>query len=104
MEDKSESTKLEFYLKKCGVKNRYQYISLVIIFFIYGTSEFLAISLPLLEITPFITYYDKDLKQNITIQTNYNLCNNTLKYVNFTIDFEKSKSSFVTDFNIFCNY
>jgi len=78
-------------------------ISLLIIFLIYGTSEFIAIALPLLEINPYVNYLDTDLNKNFTIQANYKNCNSTLKIFRYEIVKEKSKSSLVTDFNIFCD-
>lgn len=102
-EEKYENYKLQYHLEKCGLKNKYQIISLLIIFLIYGTSEFIAIALPLLEINPYVTYLDTDLNKNFTIQANYQNCNSTLKKFKYEIVKEKSKSSLVTDFKIFCD-
>lgn len=102
-EEKNDNNKLQYYLEKCGLRNRYQIISLIIIFMIYGTSEFIAIALPLLEINPYVNYYDSNLDKNFTIQANYKNCNSTLKMFKYEVVKEKSKSSLVTDFNIFCD-
>jgi len=102
-EEKLENYKLQYYLEKCGLKSRYQMLSLIIIFLIYGTSEFIAITLPFVEITPYVKYYDSELNQNFTLQTTYKNCNSTLKKFNYTIIYEKSRSSLVTDFKIFCD-
>jgi len=102
-EESFSALKLNNIMEKCGMKNKYQIISLIIIFALYGTSEFLAIALPFMEINPFVTYYNTDLNKNITIQVDYNLCKNELKKFNYTIDNERSRSSLVTDFNVFCS-
>ena len=104
MEDNSESQKLDHYLEKCGNKNRYQFISVLIIFFIYGTSEFIAISLPLLEINPIVSYLNPETNSIITTQSTYKLCNDSITN-NFELIIltDKSKSSIVTDFKIYCD-
>ncbi len=102
-EEKYENYHFQYYLEKCGLKNKYQMISLLIIFIVYGTSEFIAIALPLLEINPYVNYFDTDLNKNFTIQANYQNCNSTLKKFKYEIVKEKSKSSLVRDFNIFCD-
>jgi MFS family permease len=102
-EEKFTALKLNNSMEKCGMKNRYQIITLLIIFCLYGTSEFLAIALPLMEINPYIFYFNKDLNTTINTQVNYDLCQNELKKYNYTIDYEKSRSSLVTDFEVFCS-
>ncbi len=98
-----DNLKLQYYMEKCGMKNCYQYMSLIIIFLLYATSEFIAIALPLLEINPYISYFDDVSGKNITTQVNYILCNSVLKNNNYTILYERSASSLVTEFNIFCD-
>jgi MFS family permease len=97
------SYKFNDIMEKCGMKNRYQIISLLIIFCLYGTSEFIAIALPLIEINPYVIYMDSDMNRNFTEQVNYEICQNKLKKYKYVIDFQRSKSSLVTDFDIFCS-
>jgi hypothetical protein len=102
-QEKFSALKLNKIMEKCGMKNRYQIITLIIIFCLYGTSEFIAIALPLMEINPYVIYFNKDLNKTINTQVNYNLCENELSKFNYTIDYEKSRSSLVTDFGVFCS-
>lgn len=102
-EDRIENYKLNYYMEKCGMNNRYQYITLLIIFLLNGTSEFLATTIPLLEITPVVKYYSEAKKDFVIEQATYKLCNETLKYAKYSIVEDMSKTSLVKDFDIFCN-
>lgn len=101
-EERYSEFKLNSTMEKVGMKNRYQIITLLIIFCLYGTSEFLAIALPLMEISPYINYTN-DLNVTINTQVTYELCKGDLKKYNYTIDYEKSKSSLITDFEAYCS-
>jgi MFS family permease len=97
------ANELTSLMEKCGMKNKYQIISLIIIFCLYGTAEFIAITLPLIEINPYVVYMDSDKNKNFTIQVNYEICDTKLKRYKYAIDYHRSKSSLVTDFDIFCS-
>jgi MFS family permease len=79
-----------------GMNNRYQYISLIIIFTLYGTTDFLAISLPFLESKPLVSFKDS---HNVTYvkSINYTICEN------YTFEIVKNYSSIVNELEIYCD-
>ena len=94
--------KYETMIENAGDNNRYQYILLIFIFFIYGATEFITISIPYLEIKPIINY-DLDGK-NTTKTLTYQICDEYQK-LNKSIDIieNKTKSSIVYDFKLYCH-
>ena len=79
-----------------GMNNRYQYLSLLIIFFLNGTTEFLAISLPFLESKPLVSFKD-DFNSTHVKHINYTICEN------YTFEIVKNYSSIVNEFEIYCD-
>jgi MFS family permease len=87
-------------ISKCGDRHLYQYLSLLIIFLLYGTTEFFVISLPLLETKPKVTYTN-DKGETIKHQTiDYTICQ---KYPDYIIDSTSKVSSIVVDFKLWCD-
>ena len=85
-------------VKKAGNKNRYQYITLIIIFFLYGTTEFITISLPYLETKPDVAFFDdKGIRHEV--QINYTICETYKDKYNIT----KKISSMVSDTELYCD-
>jgi MFS family permease len=83
-------------VKQAGNKNRYQYITLFIIFLIYGSTEFITISLPYLETRPTVEFFDSNGIRH-EMQINYTICE-SYKY-NIT----KNVSSIVSDTKLYCD-
>ena len=105
-------------ISKIGDNNLYQIVLVISIYFLYGTTEFIAIVLPFLELKPYAKWEVKDsfslhrssyLKKNFKdfINTSnqreglldWELCNSK----NYTLVPEKTHNSMVITFGIECD-
>lgn len=85
-------------IKLSGDENRYQYIALSIVFFIWANTYIISVSLPLLERNPLVIYEDVE-GHSVTVPINYTIC----KWgTNYTIS-EHFEYSWVSDFSIYCD-
>ena len=85
-------------IKPSGDENRYQYIALTIVFFIWANTYIISVSLPLLERNPLVIYEDVE-GYSVTVPINYAIC----KWgTNYTIS-EHFEYSWVSDFSIYCD-
>lgn len=93
---------IEKLIERAGNDSRYQYMMLLLIFFLYGTSEFITIAIPYVEVKPIISILVKGVPQEVNI--NYSLCEE-FKLNNKTPSIVESltRHSIVYDFNIYCN-
>jgi MFS family permease len=90
---------IENILEKAGRNEKYQYISLIILFILFGTSEYLVVILPFLEAKPRVEYYDKTLNTTIVTTINYTICDN----YEFSIIKENLKYSLIYELGIYCD-
>jgi len=84
-------------LEMIGNNNKYQYTVVILLFIISLSLEIGYIGVPVMETAPIIQYTDDN---NITYKKlmNYSLC----KY-NHTLVLNESKSTWVIDYNIYCD-
>lgn len=85
---------IEKLIKLSGDSNCYQYLSLILIFFLWANTYILSVTLPLLERPPLVTFNDT----NITVPINYTIC----EWNNYTIT-EHFNYSWVSEFHIYCD-
>lgn len=90
---------IEKILEKAGRNNTYQYITLILLFVLFGTSEYLIVILPFLEAKPRVEYFDKSLNTTIVTSINYEICEN----YEFSIIKENLKYSLVYELDIYCD-
>ena len=89
---------IESSIEKCGQNGKYQYLLLIIIYFIYMITEFILIVMGYLEIWPTVSYTDKNGFPHKDVLTD-DLCKNG---TNYTILYDVSKQTIVTDFKLEC--
>ena len=94
--------KYETMIENAGDKHRYQYILLIFIFFIYGATEFITISIPYLEIKPIINY-DLDGK-NTTKTLTYQICDEYHSLVALLLICESKNESGFAPLAESCNF
>lgn len=98
------SAQLNQLLQIAGTNNRYQFIVLFLFTIIFMTTDFFFISLPYLEMSPYVTVTYKDQTTNYR-KLDYDIClmkeNNTLDYTIDTIN--NNQSSLVIDMASYCN-
>jgi hypothetical protein len=90
---------IKYLTSKVGDSHLYQYLTLALIFLLYGTTEFFVISLPMLERKPTVVFTN-DIGEIVKTTINYTICE---KYPHFQIDDTDPESSLVIDLNIFCD-
>ena len=66
--------KIEKLINLSGDRNLYQYLALLIVFFLWGNTSTIFISLPLLEDLP-VVQYKNETGHLINDTMNYDMCN-----------------------------
>lgn len=96
---KMDKTFVDDKLYQAGNNNKYQIMMLLTIYFLYGSTEFIAIVLPFLQLKQYASWTwasDKSKHEGII---DWELC----KSGNFTIIPSLTQNSIVNDFNISCD-
>ena len=91
-----ESSQLEILLVKSGLTNKYQFIITFLFTVLFSFCEFFRVSVPFIEAFPFILYNGNSIKLN------YTLCDE-IGVSKIKFDSNKSISSLVMDFEIYCD-
>ena len=86
-------------LEKAGRNNRYQYITLVILFVLYGSSEYIIVILPFLEAKPIVEFFNDTSNTTIVTTLNYTICEN----YNYSIVQNLTKHSLIYELGIYCD-
>ena len=89
---------IEEGLELVGNNNRYQLVSCLLLLIIGIFADIMHSGMPLME-TPPIVNFESDGKL-IQKELNYTICKHNQ---NFTVNSQESKSSWVNDYNIFCD-
>ena len=66
--------KIEKIIELSGNKNRFQYFLEIIIILYWINCNLLSVSLPYLENTSIVSYYDSEKNETIKESMNYDLC------------------------------
>lgn len=89
---------IEEGLELVGNNNRYQIVTCILLLIIGIFADIMHSGMPLME-TPPIVNFESDGKL-IQKELNYTICKHNQ---NFTVNLQESKSSWVNDYNIFCD-
>ena len=90
---------LEKIMKLAGNKNRYQYFMGILAFLFWLNVNFFSVTIPYLEHTPLISYYDKEKGKTIVEILTYETCND--EELNYEI-VKNYKNSWVIEQNLEC--
>ena len=90
---------IEKIINLAGNKNRYQYFIGILTFFFWLNINFFSVTIPYLEITPLISYYDKENGKTIVELLSYDTCND--KELNYEI-VKTYNNSWVIEQNLEC--
>jgi MFS family permease len=88
---------IDYIFEKAGHMDKYHFIVLLLFFILYGSSQYLLIIIPFLELRPLVDYVDENHIRHSKI-LNHGICE---KY-NFTLA-ENYKKSLITDLGIYCD-
>lgn len=94
-----DKTFVDNKMYRVGNNNIYQFLMLATIYLMYGTTEFVAIVLPFLELKPYASWIMQDTGVEHRGIIDWDLC----KANNYTVITEETKKSIVNDFEIYCD-
>ena len=86
-------------LEKAGRNNMYQYVALLLLFVLYGSSEYIIVILPFLEAKPKVEFFDNASNSTIVTTINYTICEN----FNYSIVQDLTKHSLIYELGIYCD-